>query len=163
MRLRLLIGIWGRYEGSHHRSPDNRGGMGADLLLAQLRMDATFGLLEGSMKLLCLIICLLISSCSVMPYKLSSNVDRPTPIESVNLTIHAESIWMSSYHCHKLAWRINPIFMVAALGTIPACADVSYSISRRVVTDCEVWYPKGDEYLLEHELKHCMGYKDSLY
>jgi hypothetical protein len=163
MRLRLLIGIWGWCENHHHLNPDSLGNVGADLLLAQLRMSATLGLLEGSMKLSCLIICLMISSCSVMPYKLSSNVDRPTPIESVNLIIHEESIWMSSYHCHKLAWRTNPIFMLAALGTIPAFADVSYSISRRVVTDCEVWCPKGDEYLLSHELRHCMGYRDSLF
>ena len=113
------------------------------------------------MKALCLIICLMLSGCSVMPYKLCSEVDTPTPLDQVNLTVHELSIWESSWHCHKLAWEYNPLMMILAFGTLPACSEVTYKDGK--VEACEVWVPNGSKYLLEHELRHCMGYRDSLF
>ena len=46
---------------------------------------------------------------------------------------------------------------------MPACADVTYSRKYRKVKACEVWIPKGIDWMLEHELRHCEGYKDSLF
>ena len=115
------------------------------------------------MKVICIIFCLFLSGCGVMPYKLCSKVDQPTPLSEIKLTVHEESLLMSSYHCHKLAWKMNPLIMIAAIGTIPACAEVTYSKKNRKVKECEVWVPRGDKYMLEHELRHCEGYKDSLF
>ena len=115
------------------------------------------------MKVICIIFCLFLSGCSVMPYKLCSEVDAPTPLSEVKLTIHELSFLESSYHCHKLAFKMNPLMIIAAFGMMPACADVTYSRKYRKVKACEVWIPKGIDWMLEHELRHCEGYKDSLF
>lgn len=97
-----------------------------------------------------------------MPHKLAPGFTHQTPTHKSRIVIHELSIIESSWICHELAFRERPFLALLSLGTLPACSLVERDGSGGVQS-CEVWVPRGIDWMKEHELRHCMGYRDSLY
>jgi len=115
-------------------------------------------------KLILLIACLFISSCAPMPQpdKMFKGVQRLTPLEDVELIIHEVSLGECLWKCNKIAWEVNPILPILALGAAPACGRAWHD-GKGGISKCEIWVPKGDKGAMKHELRHCQGMADRWY
>jgi len=116
------------------------------------------------MKPLLLLLLLSLTSCAPMPQpdKLFPGVTHLTPLEDVELIIHEVSLGECLWACNKIAWEVNPILPILALGVAPACGR-AYHDGTGGVSKCEVWVPKGDLGAMKHELRHCQGMADRWY
>lgn len=115
------------------------------------------------MRYLLLVLALILCSCAPMPGSvLFEGLTEPTPIEEVR--IHKTVGWVeTSVECSK---RIKPhlVFLNCLLNfcVVMGCAEVYWDDTGKV-TDCYVWAAADWDWIVDHELKHCEGYKDKLY
>ena len=111
---------------------------------------------------LLVVLSLLLSSCAPTPGNtLQKGVTHETPLAKMALIVHKGNFITTSVACHKATWPYKPWLSVASIflnfGIVPACCMVEYDGSGGV-RGCEVWY-SGFDFQLQHELRHCMGYK----
>jgi hypothetical protein len=106
---------------------------------------------------------LLLVSCAPMPGNtLQEGVTHETPLDQMELVIHKGNYIDTSIACHKITWPIKPWLSLLSIplnaGIVPACCEITYD-GNGGIERCEVWYSHFD-FLLQHELKHCMGYDE---
>lgn len=99
----------------------------------------------------------LLSGCTMFSSQneLFDKVIEPAKLEDIELIIHEENFFTAGWICAEKAGYpviLHPVFL-----TLFGCADVHWKDGK--VYKCEVWYCCGD-WVLEHELEHCKGYKD---
>lgn len=117
-------------------------------------------------KYLILLLVLSLSSCAPMPGNtLFKEVKEPMKISEIkDFKENPQNLLKVVGSCYIVSMKANPIFTTVAtgLGVPPialGCADIRVNRDG-VITKCHIYYPTGDERIRQHELRHCMGYKD---
>ncbi len=96
--------------------------------------------------------------------ELYPGLTEPTPLSEVDLTITIDAQATTTF-CNQKMWEHEMYWELAviALGNFGiqfGCAE--YHIEDGKVKKCDV-YVAWEWYLLDHELRHCMGYADKWY
>ena len=96
---------------------------------------------------------------------LMKGISKEANLDDIELIIHKGNFISTSAACHKITWPINPWMSILSVplnfGVVPGCSLIQFNGDGEIYK-CEVWY-SGFEFLLEHELRHCRGFKDRLY
>lgn len=110
-----------------------------------------------------LLVTLFVTSCAPMPgNSLLRGVTRASSIEEVEV-IETISVYETQLYCTMYApWYQVALNCLLNLCFIPACA-LPYISSEGVVKKCYVYMWIDNDYLREHERRHCVGYADLLY
>ena len=106
-----------------------------------------------------LLMCLfLLCSCTVLSpqTRLDSQVQEPTPIEEVDITIIRMGFLEAGWECARL--NNIPEFLHPLVVQIFGCATTTFVDGK--VTECEVILGTDSEFIKNHEINHCLGYID---
>jgi hypothetical protein len=109
------------------------------------------------------IICFMLSACAPMPgTALIPGVSKPAQLEEVSVVIHY-GLWETTSFCNA-GIKSSLVFANCLLNACLwfGCADVRWDSEGKIKT-CDVYLAFESDYLLEHELRHCKGYADTLY
>jgi len=118
------------------------------------------------MKTISALLLLGLTACAPMPGNtLFPGLDHPTPIEEVAVTIHIDALKTSIY-CNKAMWESGKEGLVIAnialnFGMIPACSTMRWTDGK--ITTCDIYASFDWQWMIDHEMRHCMGYADVLY
>lgn len=113
-------------------------------------------------SILVLLLAVLLGACAPMPgSKLFPNLEQPTPIEVVSVTIHKGFFLPTEYCLPRLPMHQQLLAFIGNFGIVPACSTVTFTEDGTEVATCEV-YVMAD-WMIEHEMQHCKGYADSWY
>lgn len=96
---------------------------------------------------------------------LYSGMTEPTPIEQIpDFKEIPQSFWKTNMTCYGRAFKHKPVIAtISALLMAPVLGCASIKKESGKIVKCHIYYSEGDEYTRQHELRHCMGYKDVLY
>ncbi|MDX9833010.1 MAG: hypothetical protein RBU35_22260 [Anaerolineae bacterium] len=111
-----------------------------------------------------MLLILLLSACSPMPgnFGLIDGVTRVHSLDEMEVVEHPGGLIETASACNRLHWgRGERIGVLLTGGCTLGCSLVSGQAVGQIER-CEIWYPDGWEYVREHELKHCQGYRDLL-
>jgi len=100
----------------------------------------------------------MITSCTILSPQRSlvKEVDEPTPLEEVDVTIEKLGFLEAGWKCCEML--DYPKFVHPLIVQVFGCADMIYE--NRKVIKCHIVVWKHSQFTLEHELKHCQGYND---
>lgn len=117
-------------------------------------------------RYLVVLLAVLLSSCAPMPGNtLFKQVKEPMKISEIkDFEEHPQNLLTTIGSCYAVSMKVRPVTtLIAASLMVPilGCADIK--VKKGVITKCHIYYPKGDERIRQHELRHCMGYKDVLF
>jgi len=86
--------------------------------------------------------------------ELFEKLDEPTQLDEIDLTITKRNFFSTGWICAQREGY--PAFIHPIILTIFGCATVRMKGGK--VTSCNIVY--CCDFVLEHELRHCMGYDD---
>lgn len=117
-------------------------------------------------KYIILVLVVLLSSCAPMPGNtLFKGMTEPMKISEIeDFKEIPQGFWKTNASCYANAFKNSPIkatISAALMAPILGCSSIVKRGDK--IVKCHIYYPKGDEYIRQHELRHCMGYKDVLY
>ena len=117
-------------------------------------------------KLLILTLVALLSSCAPMPGNtLFKGIKEPMKISEIkDFKEIPQGFWKTNASCYANGFKHRPVMATISLllgAPILGCSSIIKRGDK--IVKCHIYYPKGDEYIRQHELRHCMGYKDVLY
>ena len=104
---------------------------------------------------------LLISS-SPMPgnFGMIDGVTRVHSLGEMEVIEHPGGLIETASACNRLHWgRGERIGVLLTGGCTLGCSLISGPAVGQIER-CEIWYPEGWEWVRQHELKHCQGYRD---
>lgn len=102
----------------------------------------------------------ILSSCAPPPGDiLYPGIFRPAELEEVDITITIGIIDTQRFCNSVLPSDLVATNCLTNLCFIPACARVRWG-DDGIITTCEVYSWANIDFLIEHELRHCMGYRD---
>ena len=124
--------------------------------------------MEGSLvyKYVIVLLVVLLSSCAPMPGNtLFKSMKEPTKISEIeDFKEIPQGFWKTNASCYANGFKHKPVMAtISLLLGAPILGCSSIRVREGKVVKCHIYYPKGDEYIRQHELRHCMGYKDVLY
>ena len=116
------------------------------------------------MKLI-LLLCLILSGCAPMPGgELFPEISQPADLEDIHIT-KTIGVQITTEKCGQALFDYNPkVFWANVLlnfGIPLGCAIVHHVDGVPVM--CEVYAVADWDWIINHELRHCQGFKDSLY
>lgn len=115
---------------------------------------------------LLLLACLVMFGCTPMPgNRLFSGLSHPTPVDQVDIKVVIDPI-KTSVECNSQMWQsdnwhlamLNCLFNACI---VLACAQVEWN-DKGEISSCNVFLSFDSTYMLNHELRHCQGYDDSV-
>ena len=111
-----------------------------------------------------LILSLLLSSCAPLPgTQLYPELTEAVELEDIDLTVTI-GFEETSQFCNKKMTELGYEWMVAFNCLFNFCASLGcavYEYDDGKINKCDVYV--AWEFLLDHELRHCQGYKDVWY
>lgn len=104
----------------------------------------------------------ILSACAPMPQgKLLDGLERPTPIEEVDVTISI-GFWETNKECNRrMSKGLIILNCLLNFCIVPGCATITYDNER--VKKCEIRAIANWNWIIKHELAHCEGYDDIFY
>ena len=108
------------------------------------------------------IVMLFLAACSPIPgsWVLIDGVERVHDLGEMEVVEHVGTFRETASACNKLYWqRGQKIGVILSLGMTAGCSLVSGPAVGQIER-CEIWYPDGWEWVRQHELQHCKGYRD---
>jgi hypothetical protein len=114
-------------------------------------------------NLLAITILLLMTSCAPMPGNtLFTGLTHETKLEDVEVIVTISAYETQLYCTQYAPWYMVALNCVTNACFIPACAIMQFDDTGGV-KKCYVYSWIDVDFLIEHETRHCQGYKDLLY
>lgn len=110
-----------------------------------------------------LLLLLLLAACAPMPgTTLFPELTHPTPIEQVEVVVTIDAFETQKYCWESIPTHQKVLSCILNACWIPACA-MPFRNTEGDIKKCYVYLSFDNDYLREHELKHCEGFKDVFY
>ena len=112
---------------------------------------------------LILLLCLILSGCAPMPGpELWPGLTEPTPIEQVDVTITIGLVETVAECNSRMAWHQVALGCLLNFCIPMGCSTAHWDDTGKIYK-CEIWAVADWDWIIDHELKHCEGYRDKLY
>ena len=94
------------------------------------------------------------------PWGLIDGVEQVRDLDQVEVIEHQGTVRETAAACNRLYWgRGEYAGVIFSLGCTLGCSLVSGS-QVGLIERCEIWYPAGWQWVRQHGLQHCRGYRD---
>lgn len=95
-------------------------------------------------------------------YGLQPGIERVHDLAEVEVREHPGSFFETLCACNRVRWQdgvAGKLSVIGTLGLSCGCSRIS-GTEPGVIRWCDVYYPRGNKRVREHELQHCRGYAD---
>jgi len=106
---------------------------------------------------------LLVSSCAPMPGNdLLTGLSQPTSLETVRIT-KTVGLWETTSFCNRgMEPHVVALNCLLNACVVMGCADVKWNEEGHIES-CDIYVAYDWDWIVDHEMRHCMGYADVFY